>query len=243
MIRSGFVHSPAGRLHFFTAGDGDPLVLLPHGGRSAEMYRGVIPILAEQCRVIALDPPGTGESFLPDGPRSIPDLAETLHTAAHEIAGGTYTLYGMNGGNKLGAAIAATHPESVAGFIFAGLTHSIVVSNATRAMTLGHHPAVRALLAAESPADAWRREFYRAVLAFDLESALRSLSVPLAVLEFATADEDARIGRQGPAVAAELGAVTHSVIELVAEAPVSLEDRPGDLAVGILTLRDALVRR
>jgi pimeloyl-ACP methyl ester carboxylesterase len=204
------------------------------------MYRGLIPILAEHCMLVALDPPGTGESFVPDGPRSIPEVAATLHEAATEVAGGRYALYGMNGGNKLGAAIAAAHPEAIDGFIFAGLTHSIVLSNDRRDTTLGNHPAVRALLQGHDETNSYRRNFYRAVTAYDLEGALRSLRVPLAVLEFATAAEDAEIGRQGAALAAELGAAAYSVLELSPDAPVSLEDRPEDLAATILMLRAAL---
>lgn len=239
-MRHGLVATPEGRIHFLTAGEGRPLVLLPHGGRSSEMYHGLIPILADHCRVIALDPPGTGESFIPDGPRTIPELAETLHAAAVDTAGSRYTLYGMNGGNKLGAAIAAAHPEAVVGFMFAGLTHSIVLSNSWRATTLGGHPAVRALLETTGDAESYRRDFYRAVNAYDLENALRSVSVPLTVLEFATVAEDAAIGRQGSSLAAELGAVAHSVIELPTGAPVSLEDRPQDLAATILSLWEAM---
>ena len=239
-VRDGFVESSDGRIHFHTTGEGDPLVLLPHGGRSSEMYRGLIPILAEHCMLIALDPPGTGKSFVPEGPRTIPELAETLHEAATEVAGGRYSLYGMNGGNKLGAAIAAAHPEAIDGFIFAGLTHSIVLSNDRRDTTLGNHPAVRALLQGRDEADSYRRDFYRAVTAYDLEGALRALRVPLAVLEFATAAEDAQIGRQGAALAEELGAAAHSVFELSPDAPVSLEDRPEDLAAAILMLWAAL---
>jgi pimeloyl-ACP methyl ester carboxylesterase len=205
------------------------------------MYRGLIPILAEHCMPVALDPPGTGESFVPDGPRSVPELASTLHEAATGLAGGRYTLYGMNGGNKLGTAIAAAHPEAVDGFIFAGLTHSIVLSNDRRDATLGNHPAVRALLRGHDEADAYRRHFYRAVMAYDLERDLRSLRVPLTVLEFATAVEDAQIGRQGATLAAQLGAAAYSVLELSADAPVSLEDRPDDLAAAILMLCAALV--
>ena len=169
------------------------------------MYRGVIPILAAHTRVIALDPPGAGGSFRPAAPESVPQLAETLHMAAVEAAGPRYMLYGMNGGNKLGTAMAAAHPESVDGFIFAGLTHSIVLSNSRRAETLGDHPAVRALLDGRGDGDSYRRDFYRAVLAYDLESALRSLTVPLAVLEFATPQEDALIGRQGLDADARVG--------------------------------------
>lgn len=274
-LRHGFTDTAAGQIHFVTAGMGDPLVLLPHGGRSSRMYRGLAMTLAPHCRVIALDPPGTGESFLPDGPRTIPELAETLHEAAAAIAGPRYTLYGMNGGNKLGAAMAAAHPEAIAGFIFAGLTHSIVLSNSERDTALGEHPTVRALLGTDEQTDSasqwmeqaraataftsdrpaeraideavdrlqairYRRQFYRAVTAYDMEGALRSLRVPLAVLEFATVEEDAQIGRQASTLAAELAASAESVIKLSTGAPVSLEDRPDDLAATIKSLWEAL---
>lgn len=239
-MQCGFAETTEGRIGFRTAGEGDLLVLLPHGGRSSEMYLGLIPVLAARCRVVALDPPGTGDSHIPTGPRSIPELAATVHQAAISTAGPRYTLYGMNGGNKLGAAISAAHPEAIEGFIFAGLTHSIVLSNARRGTTLGEHPAVRALLDSSDQTQAYRRAFYRAVTAYDLESTLRALTVPLAVLEFATAHEDAAIGRQGDSLAAELGAAAVAVIELSTDAPVSLEDRPEDLAAAILTLWDSL---
>ncbi|WP_167042155.1 alpha/beta hydrolase [Salinibacterium sp. ZJ454] len=276
-VRQGFADTAEGQIRFLTAGQGEPLVLLPHGGRSSRMYRDLAVILAQHYRVIALDPPGTGESFLPDGPRTIPVLAETLHEAAIAVAGPRYTLYGMNGGNKLGAAMSAAHPEAIVGFIFAGLTHSIVLSNQARATTLGGHPSVRTLLRAdhgESPvqwleqaraatvftrdqpagqaieeaidrlqAIRYRRDFYRAVTAYDLEGALRSLRVPLAILEFATAKEDAQIGRQASKLAAELAASAELVLELAPDAAVSLEDRPGDLAAAIVTLWDALSAR
>jgi pimeloyl-ACP methyl ester carboxylesterase len=238
-IRSGFVPTSEGRIHYATAGAGDPLVLLPHGVRTSEMYEGIIPILAATSTVFALDRPGTGRSFRPPAFRSIPQLAEILHEAATAAAGRRFAVYGMNGGNKLGAAMAAAHPESVTGFIFAGLTHSIVLSNEARERTLGSHPDVSAFLKSTDPAEDARRQFYQAVTTYDLEATLRSLRVPAAVLEFATQAEDASIGRQGKQLAAEIGAVAHAVIELQPGAPVSLEDRPEDLAAAILALRAA----
>lgn len=269
-----YVETSAGRIHALVAGEGAPLVLLPHGGRSSQMYRNVLPLLAEHSRVIALDPPGSGGSYRPSYPMPLQDFAHPLHEAATILAGGRYMLYGMNGGNKLAAAIAASHPDAVTGLIFAGLTHSIVLSNHEREQTLGQHPMVRALVdparqhedslrsqahdavvfTADRPVSdgieetidrlrsvLYRQPFYEAVLEFDLESALRALTVPLAILEFATPEEDATIGRQGAAVANELGARAHAVLALPSGAAVSLEDRAPELARSILALRDSLL--
>jgi pimeloyl-ACP methyl ester carboxylesterase len=56
IVRHGYTDTGGGHIHFVPAGSGDPLVLLPHGGRSSRIYRAVIPILAERFRVVALDP-------------------------------------------------------------------------------------------------------------------------------------------------------------------------------------------
>ena len=207
------------------------------------------------------------------------ELSEMLHEAANTVIDGRYMVYGMNGGNKLGAALAAARPETISGFIFAGFTHSIIPANQRREEFLGGKSSVRDILTGYDEAGTtsdtspkwvrqarmaatfdpsvpfsraigeavdrlqairYRPHFYREVLAFDLEGALRDLRVPLAVLEFCTAEEDAQIGRQGALVAEELGAVAQSAIELREGAPASLEDRPQDLATEILALRHAL---
>lgn len=120
------------------------------------MYRRLIPLLAQTRRVIAFDPPGTGESFAPPEAWTLARLAESVQVAAATVAGAPFALYGMNGGNKLGVALCDAHPDTVSAFVFAGLTHSIVVSNAQRASTLGAHPSVRAILAGQPPAPDWR---------------------------------------------------------------------------------------
>lgn len=56
------------RVHYFEAGEGEPLLLIPSAGQSLYTFRDVMPALAEKYRVIALDLPGSGES---DRPQSL----------------------------------------------------------------------------------------------------------------------------------------------------------------------------
>jgi len=249
------------------AGKGPVLVLLPHSGRSARMYQRLMPLLARKRRIIAFDIPGTGYSATPARAYSIPELANFVTQAIDSIGIGPFALYGMNGGNKIGSALAAAHPERVTAFIFAGLTHSIVLSKTRRERTLGEHPQVQRILGAadgaEVPSDwvdrlgevtaveanstddphdmvglvverlqslLYRQHFYQATIAFDLEEALRRVLSPLFVLEFATQQEDAEIGRQAASIATELNATAHAVIELAPQGLLSLEDRAQDLA-------------
>lgn len=149
-----------------------------------------------------------------------------------------FALYGMNGGNKLGSAIAAGHPDRVRAYIHAGLTHSIVLAHQNRNQVLGAHRSVVRVLETSSlgafPAD-WlsrlkelidaadpdeaaglaverlqsmrdRAAFYMATLAYDMESAVRAVSIPMLVLEFVTALEEQSLGRQAESTAAATGA-------------------------------------
>lgn len=265
--RHGFADSELGQIHYVEAGEGPVLVLLPHSGRSARMYERLMPLLATGRRVIAFDTPGTGYSVTPARAYSIPALANFLFQAIDSMGIGPFALYGMNGGNKIGSAIAAAHPERVTAFIYAGLTHSIVLSKARRDRTLGEHPQVQRILGAVDGADVssdwvdrlaeatavdakvtddpydtvglvverlqsflYRPRFYQATIAFDLEKALRRVRSPLFVLEFATLQEDAEIGRQAASIATELNATAHAVMELAPQGLLSLEDRAQDLA-------------
>lgn len=272
-LKHHYVQTAGGQVHATTMGAGQPLVLIPHGGRSARMYRKLQPALSAHFTVTGIDPPGTGNSYQPAEPVSLDALADDVHLALTMLTDEPALVYGMNGGNKIAASIASRHPDDVAGLIFAGLTHSIVVENSHRQRTLGGHESVTKLLnPAESPEDSWRRQaleafsfpadrstedaldeaadrlraipyrqnFYAAVTTYDLEAALRTLKVPTAVLEFATAKEDAEIGRQGARLAQIIGARADAVLELVVGAPLSLEDRPNDLAETILRLSRAL---
>src|SRR5688572_24131141 len=52
-------------LHYVEGGSGDPMLLVPGWPQSWYAWRYVMPALAENYRVIAIDPPGLGESGRP----------------------------------------------------------------------------------------------------------------------------------------------------------------------------------
>lgn len=96
-------------------GDGDPLLLL-HGftGRAAN-WRPLLPRLAKQWRVIAVDLPGHGDSDAPAGiaryemPRVAADLTELLTRRA--AAPAHWLGYSMGG--RLALYVTVHHPELV----------------------------------------------------------------------------------------------------------------------------------
>jgi pimeloyl-ACP methyl ester carboxylesterase len=91
-------------------GDG-PAVLLVHAGvADRRMWRGQVPVLARERRVVAVDLRGFGETPHASGPFSnVDDLREVLDELGIERA----TVVGGSFGAKVALGFAVTHPERV----------------------------------------------------------------------------------------------------------------------------------
>lgn len=102
------------KLHYVTAGDGDPLVLLHGWPQTHYEWREVIPDLAEEYTVIAPDLRGMGDS---DKPRSGYDK-RTVATDVRELVASLgyeeIALVGHDWGMPTAYAYAAQYPEEVA---------------------------------------------------------------------------------------------------------------------------------
>ena len=95
------------RLAHDRIGEGPPLVLLHGIGMSRTMWRPVVPLLAREREVIAVDMPGFGES--PPGPHTLSGLADTVaafaaslgidrpHVAGNSLGGGVALTLGAAG--------------------------------------------------------------------------------------------------------------------------------------------------
>lgn len=163
-VRRGYADSRIGQLHYVEAGEGPVLLMIPHAGRSSRMYRDVVPLLAKRYRVIVIDVPGTGMSAPPpEGDHEIAEYADWLVDALDYLGIYKLSIFGLHGGNKIGGSIANRHPERIHGFIYAGQSHSIVVSNEERAAILAATPSVAAVVSAKDARDGsplvWSREF------------------------------------------------------------------------------------
>src|SRR5262245_9295423 len=74
-VRRAFVDTPDGQIHYASAGAGRPVLLLHQTPRSWDEDRDVIPILARERRVVAMDTIGYGESYKPPRRSEIEDYA------------------------------------------------------------------------------------------------------------------------------------------------------------------------
>ncbi|MHC5540044.1 alpha/beta fold hydrolase [Singulisphaera rosea] len=126
-------HEPA-KVHHKTAKVGDleifyreagpsdaPTILLLHGfPTSSQMFRNLIPILAESYHVIAPDYPGYGHSSMPARETyhyTFDNLAKTIGEFVAELGLTRYALYVQDYGAPVGYRLATAHPERVTGIV------------------------------------------------------------------------------------------------------------------------------
>jgi pimeloyl-ACP methyl ester carboxylesterase len=98
-----------------------PVILLLHGfPTSSNMFRNLIPRLANSFRVIAPDYPGFGQSSMPDHKSyayTFENFADIVDKLAEELGINKYSMYVMDYGAPVGYRLALRHPERVQALI------------------------------------------------------------------------------------------------------------------------------
>ncbi len=98
-----------------------PAVLLLHGfPTSSQMFRNLIPRLADGYRVVAPDYPGYGHSSMPAHDTfayTFDNLARVIDEFTKEVGLTRYALYVQDYGAPVGYRLAAAHPERVTAIV------------------------------------------------------------------------------------------------------------------------------
>ncbi|WP_396617451.1 alpha/beta fold hydrolase [Lysobacter soli] len=105
-------------LFYREAGPRDaPTLLLLHGfPTSSQMYRDLIPLLADRFHVIAPDYPGFGQSAAPSPSEfeySFDNFARLMDRFTQQLGLERYALYVMDYGAPVGFRLASAHPERI----------------------------------------------------------------------------------------------------------------------------------
>ena len=108
-----YAHTPSGRVHYVEAGTGEPILLLHQTPRSWDEYRELIPLLAEQRRVVAMDTVGFGASDPVDGEGSIETFAAAAGELLDVLGIGELCVMGHHTGGVIALELAAQRPEQV----------------------------------------------------------------------------------------------------------------------------------
>jgi pimeloyl-ACP methyl ester carboxylesterase len=104
-------------LHYVEAGTGGSPVLLVHGfPETWWAFRKLIPLLAANHRVFAVDLRGFGDSDNGSGEHDSVTSAQDLHLLIEELGVGPVHLTGQDISGATVFRLAATHPESVRSF-------------------------------------------------------------------------------------------------------------------------------
>lgn len=104
------------------AGKADaPVLLLLHGfPSSGHMYRDLIPLLANDYRVIAPDLPGFGQSAMPARSAfeyTFDNLASVIGSFTEALGLKKYAIYVFDYGSPVGLRLALAHPERITAII------------------------------------------------------------------------------------------------------------------------------
>jgi pimeloyl-ACP methyl ester carboxylesterase len=127
-MRRGYADTPEGQIHYATAGEGEPLLLLHQTGSSRQFWK-LQPLLARRYRTFAPDNLGSGNSDpLPAGVR-IADLARSTVHFMDALGLDKAHVFGFHTGNKLGTEMAAAWPSRIDRLVLCGQTHSIMAEH------------------------------------------------------------------------------------------------------------------
>lgn len=133
-IKKSYADTSGGQVHYrYLAGRGTPIVFLHQTASSSAMYAKVMARLAGIGPLYALDTPGFGGSFDPDGMPPLGQYVSWVAEAIQSIGLRRYHLLGHHTGGFIAGELAARHPDRVASFMMIG---AAVLTEAERATFL-----------------------------------------------------------------------------------------------------------
>lgn len=119
-MKRGYVDLPVAQIHYVTDGDGKCVLLLHQSPLSSDEYRDVIPIIAKQYKVLAMDTPGYGRSDTPYSYWAIEDYAKCVISFLDALNVSKVNVVGSHTGAAIGVEVVLLAPERVNKLIMNG---------------------------------------------------------------------------------------------------------------------------
>jgi pimeloyl-ACP methyl ester carboxylesterase len=113
IFTSRYVDANGVRLHAVIGGDGRPLLLVHGWPETWYAWRFVMPALARDFEVIAIDQRGIGLSGKPSDGYDTATVANDLVALMDALGHQRFAIYGTDTGMPIAYAVAADHPERV----------------------------------------------------------------------------------------------------------------------------------
>ncbi len=111
-FRNGFAEVNGTRLHYVEGGSGTPVVLLPGWPETWWAFHKIMPALAAQHRVIAVDIRGMGASDKPAGGYDKKNMARDIHALINGLGYQKAHIVGHDIGSHIAYPFAALYPEA-----------------------------------------------------------------------------------------------------------------------------------
>src|SRR5687767_11087812 len=112
--RKGYIPAAGGVNYYYEIhGQGEPLLLLHGGLGSIDMFGPVLPALAKQRQIIAVDLHGHGRTTLGDRPINLVDIANDLAAVIGKLQYKTVDVVGYSFGGGAAFRLAVQHPDLV----------------------------------------------------------------------------------------------------------------------------------
>jgi len=112
-IQSRFANVNGTRLHYLVAGKGDPVVLLHGYAETSLMWLPLMPKLATNHTVIAVDLRGAGQSATPADGYTKAAMAQDIHALTQKLGYERVRIVGHDIGLMVAYAFAAQYPSEV----------------------------------------------------------------------------------------------------------------------------------
>jgi pimeloyl-ACP methyl ester carboxylesterase len=121
-VERAFAKTSVGRIHYATAGEGEPVLLLHQTPRSWDEYRDVLPIVGTRYRAIAMDTIGFGDSDKPAEHATVEGFGRGVIGLLDALEIGRTHLVGHHTGGVIAVEVAGTYPDRVNRVILSGTT-------------------------------------------------------------------------------------------------------------------------
>ncbi|KAA1244921.1 alpha/beta fold hydrolase [Aquimarina sp. RZ0] len=119
-ITKEYIKGPFGKIHYWTVGKGEPLLLIHQSSSSCEEYARLVPFLADKFQLVSYDWPGHGNSDDPDFELGVPEYTESALAVLDYLKIKKCHVLGHHGGALLAMNIAYLQPERVYKLILSG---------------------------------------------------------------------------------------------------------------------------
>ncbi len=153
-MERGYIRISTGQVHYRTAGEGEPLLLLHQTAFSSEEYNVLMPLLAAHFRVVAPDTPGYGMSDYPPHAYEIPEYGASVLEIMTALGMVPSHVAGHHTGASIALELAATYPETVRRLVLSGCPY---YEPGEREERLKRYAPIRISPDGEYLLESWRR--------------------------------------------------------------------------------------